>query len=283
MKQTHLPIMPSEIIEFLCANSPSLLVDGTSGAGGHSAKLADVLPEAKLLAFERDPEASDLLSIKFNNTNVDVFNDSYTGIPNVITENKFPLVEAALFDLGLSSTQLDSPERGFSFRTESPLDMRFDTTSGLPASVVLRRMTEKQIADMIYKFGEEGRSRVIARAIKKSRRLDTTFDLAEAVKSVVKGNPVKPLARVFQAIRIHVNSEFDHLEKMLSEMHLWTKSGCRIAVLTFHSLEDRLIKLHFRDSIHFEQFDPPWMLPSRQEKSDNSRARSARLRLGVRK
>ncbi len=283
MKQTHLPIMPTEIIEFLCANSPSLLLDGTSGAGGHLAKLADVLPEAKLLAFERDPEASDLLSIKFKNTNVDVFNNSYTGIPDVITENEFPLVEAALFDLGLSSTQLDSSERGFSFRTESPLDMRFDATSGLPASVILRRMTEKQIADVIYKFGEEGRSRVIARAIKNSRRLDTTFDLAEAVKSVVKGNPVKPLARVFQAIRIHVNSELGHLEKMLSEMHLWTKSECRIAVLTFHSLEDRLIKLHFRDSIHFEQFDPPWMLPTKKEKSNNSRARSARLRLGVRK
>lgn len=282
MERGHLPIMPKEILEYLCASSPELVVDGTSGGGGHTSLLSEAVPAGRILAFERDPLASEALSAKFAGTNVTVINSSYTQIPTVISENNLPQADAALFDLGLSSIQLDTPERGFSHRTSGPLDMRFDQSSGKPASAVLRAMTEKQIADAIYRYGEEGRSRVIARAIKENRRLLTTDDLAEAVRSVVKGNPVKPLARVFQAIRILVNGELDHLEKLLAEMHLWTAKGCFVAVLTFHSLEDRMIKLHFRDSDHFKQFDPPWLLPTSSEKRQNSRARSARLRLGVR-
>ncbi len=282
MVRGHLPIMPTEILEFLCESSPDLIIDGTSGGGGHTDLLSKKLPKSKILAFERDSSASEKLSEKFTQKNVEVINTSYTKIPEEMKLRNYSFAGAALFDLGLSSIQLDTPERGFSHRTDGPLDMRFDRNSGKPASQVLRFMTEKQIADVIYKYGEEGRSRVIARAIKQNRNLSTTFDLADAVRSVVKGNPVKPLARVFQAIRIHVNGEFDHLEKLLSEMHLWTTTGSRIAILTFHSLEDRMIKLHFRDSEYFQQFDPPWMLPERSEKRTNSRARSARLRLGVR-
>ncbi|MCK5132982.1 MAG: 16S rRNA (cytosine(1402)-N(4))-methyltransferase RsmH [Candidatus Sabulitectum sp.] len=282
MEQGHLPIMPTEIVEYLCALSPELVVDGTSGGGGHTSLLSEATPDGQVLAVERDPSASARLSVRFKGTNVTVINSSYAEIPEIIKENGFPKAGGALFDLGLSSIQLDAPDRGFSHRISAPLDMRFDQSQGKPASEVLRAMTEKQIADAIYRYGEEGRSRVIARAIKQNRRLLTTDDLAEAVRSVVKGNPVKPLARVFQAIRILVNGELDHLEKLLSEMHLWTESGCPVAILTFHSLEDRMIKLHFRDSEHFRQFDPPWMLPQPAEKRANPRARSARLRLGVR-
>ncbi len=282
MERGHLPIMPSEIVDYLCASPSALVVDGTSGGGGHTDLLAKALPDSRVLAVERDPTSSDELTAKFNGTNVLVFNSSYTEIPKIIEENDMPKAGAALFDLGLSSIQLDTPERGFSHRTTGPLDMRYNRNSGKPASQLLRSMTEKQIADAIYRYGEEGRSRAVARAIKQNRRLATTDDLADSVRSVVKGNPVKPLARVFQAIRILVNGELDHLEKLLSEMHLWTSSGCRVAILTFHSLEDRMIKLHFRDSEYFTQFDPPWMLPGAAEKRTNSRARSARLRLGIR-
>ncbi len=282
MERGHLPIMPQEIIEYLCMSSPELVVDGTSGGGGHTGLLSKAIPDGRILAFERDPAAAEKLSIRFKGTNVSVINSSYTEIPVIIEKDGLPKAGGVLFDLGLSSIQLDTPGRGFSHRTSGPLDMRFDQTQGEPASEVLRAMTEKQIADAIYRYGEEGRSRVIARAIKRNRRLLTTDDLAEAVRSVVKGNPVKPLARVFQAVRIFVNGELDHLEKLLSEMHLWTESGCRVAVLTFHSLEDRMIKLHFRDSEYFRQYDPPWMLPPASEKRANPRARSARLRLGVR-
>ena len=282
MERGHLPIMPQEVMEYLCVSSPELVVDGTAGGGGHTGLLSEALPDSRILAFERDPSASEQLSLRFTGTNVSVFNSSYTEIPSVIANEGYQQASAALFDLGLSSIQLDSPERGFSHRTTGPLDMRFDKSQGKPVSEVLRMMTEKQIADVIYKYGEEGRSRVIARAIKQKGQLNTTDDLADVVRSVVKGNPVKPLARVFQAMRICVNDELDHLERLLSEMHRWTVSGCRIAILTFHSLEDRMIKLHFRDSEYFQQFTPPWLLPSQAEKRDNPRSRSSRLRLGVR-
>ncbi|OPX30421.1 MAG: 16S rRNA (cytosine(1402)-N(4))-methyltransferase [Gemmatimonadaceae bacterium 4484_173] len=282
MERGHLPIMPEEILDYLCASSPELIVDGTSGGGGHTALLSEALPHSRILAVERDPSASETLLEKFSGTNVTVINSSYAELPEIFKTKDLPLAGGALFDLGLSSIQLDTPERGFSHRTSGPLDMRFDQSSGVPASDMLRSRTEKQIADVIYRYGEEGRSRSIARAIKRNRKLATTDDLADAVRSAVRGNPVKPLARVFQAIRIMVNDELQHLEKLLFDMHHWTKPGCRIAVLTFHSLEDRLVKLHFRDSEYFRQFDPPWVLPTPAEKRINSRARSARLRLGVR-
>lgn len=285
MELGHLPIMPKEIVDYVCtalSSSPELVVDGTAGGGGHASLFSEAIPDSRILAFDRDPSASVKLKEKFTGSNVTVFNSSYTKIPEIIEDNNYPLAGGALFDLGLSSIQLDTPERGFSHRYTGPLDMRFDQSRGKPASVMLKEMTEKQIADAIYRYGEEGRSRVIARAIKQSRRLSYTDDLAEAVRSVVKGNPVKPLSRVFQAIRILVNGELDHLDKLLSEMYKWTRPGCNVAILTFHSLEDRMIKLHFRDSEYFRQFDPPWLLPGSAEKRANPRARSARLRLGVR-
>jgi len=275
--------MPAEIIDYLSASSPKLLVDGTSGGGGHTSLLKEALPESRILAFERDPSAAEHLLSRFSGTSVSVINSSYADIPVWLKQNSCGPVQAVLLDLGLSSIQLDSPDRGFSHRTTSPLDMRFDRSRGKPAWEFLCSMTEKQIADVIYRYGEEGRSRAIAKAIKNAGKLNTTDDLAEAVRSVVKGNPVKPLARVFQAVRIHVNSELEHLEKLLSEMHLWTGPECRIAVLTFHSIEDRMIKQHFRDSEHFLQYDPPWLLPGTAEKRLNPRARSARLRLGMRR
>lgn len=278
----HKPVMPREIVEYLRGASAGTVVDGTAGGGGHTALLSSEFPGSPVLAFERDPQAAEALRERFTGSNVRVFTGSYTRIPRVVDENGLPPATAALFDLGLSSIQLDDPDRGFSHRADGPLDMRFDTSLGEPVSALLKKLTEKQIADIIYRFGEEGRSRVIAREIKKTGGPATTGELAAAVKAAVRGNPVKPLSRVFQAFRIHANRELEHLETLLGEMHSWTAPGCRIAVLTFHSLEDRMIKLHFRDDPRFTQFDPPWLLPSREEKRENGRARSARLRLGVR-
>ncbi len=284
MEPGHTPVMPREILEYIqgLPRSVSLAVDGTAGGGGHTRLIAEAFPEASVLAFERDPSSAEALRSEFHGTRVRVFPESYTGIPAVIEKNALPPADAAVFDLGLSSIQLDSPERGFSHRTQGPLDMRFDTTQGQPLGEILGSLTEKEIADIIYRYGEEGRSRAIARSIRRSPSMKTTGDLAEAVRHAVKGNPVKALSRVFQAFRIFVNGELDHLEKLLGEMHLWTAPGSRVAILTFHSLEDRMVKLHFRDSEHFRQFEPPWMVPGREEKARNGRARSARLRLGVR-
>lgn len=282
MEPGHVSVMPREIVNYLQGVPCGTVVDGTAGGGGHTALLSEAFPEASVLAFERDPSAAEKLKTRFHNTNVHVFNESYTAIPDVIAREGFPPASAVLFDLGLSSIQLDDGSRGFSHRFSGSLDMRFNPLEGQPAYAMLARMTEKQIADTIYKYGEEGRSRVIARGIKNAGRITTTEELVEVVRSVVRGNPVKPLSRVFQAFRIMANKELEHLETLLSEMHTWTCSGCRIAILTFHSIEDRMIKLHFRDSECFKQNDPPWMVPERQEKRENSRARSARLRLGIR-
>ncbi len=282
MEPGHVSVMPREIVDYLQGVPSGTVVDGTAGGGGHTALLSDAFPDATILAFERDPSAFADLKEKFSSTNVQVINKSYTSIPQVISENGFPPATAVLFDLGLSSIQLDDGSRGFSHRFSGSLDMRFNPLEGKPVHALLARMTEKQIADTIYKYGEEGRSRVIARAIKNAGRITTTDQLVETVKSVVRGNPVKPLSRVFQAFRIMVNNELQHLEILLSQMHTWTGPGCRAAILTFHSIEDRMVKLHFRDSENFKQNDPPWMVPCTAEKRSNPRARSARLRLGIR-
>jgi 16S rRNA (cytosine1402-N4)-methyltransferase len=284
MEPGHVPVMPREIIGFLALAGPGTVIDGTAGGGGHTDLLSLAFPQRRILAFERDPAAAASLVERFSSrTNVDIVNSSYTAIPDEVSRGSLPPVSAALFDFGLSSIQLDSPERGFSHRIQGPLDMRFDQTSGLPAWKMLERMPEKTIADVIYRYGEEGRSRAIARKITEAMPVKTTEDLAAAVKAAVRGNPVKPLSRVFQAFRIMVNDELGHLERLLQEMHLWTAPGCRIAMITFHSLEDRLVKLHLRDGDHFSPYDPPWMVPERAEIRQNPRARSARLRLGVRR
>lgn len=282
MELAHTPVMSREVVDYLTHSPVSVAVDGTAGGGGHTALLGKAFPRGHVLAFERDPERASALAAAFEGSNVTVIPESFVSIPSFLKEHGYPPAMAALFDLGLSSIQLDDPERGFSHGLSGPLDMRFDRSSGEPLGERLRRMTAKDIADVIYRYGEEGRSRSIARAIKTFPSMETTDDLAAAVRTVVKGNPVKPLSRVFQAFRIMVNDELEHLELLLRDMHLWTAPECRIAVITFHSIEDRMIKLHFRDSEHFRQFDPPWLLPGRDEKQRNSRARSARLRLGVR-
>jgi len=164
MEPGHMPVMPREITEFFRGLSSPTIVDGTSGGGGHTLLLQRAYPDSRILAFERDPSAAGELERIFAGTGVQVFNRSYTEIPQVIGSLGLDPASAALFDLGLSSIQLDSTERGFSHRSNGPLDMRFNRDEGEPASVLLSRMTEKQIADVIYKYGEEGRSRVIAKA-----------------------------------------------------------------------------------------------------------------------
>lgn len=275
----HVPIMVKEITGFLEQAPEGLIVDGTAGGGGHLAALSSHCPERCFLAVERDPLRADALEAAFRHeSRVTLHRGSYTDIPLVLGSP----AAGALFDLGLSSLQLDDPERGFSHRVEGPLDMRFDTTRGEPLHRALRSMTEQEIADLIHRYGQEGRSRRIAREIRRSMPLETSRQLEEAVRRAVPGNPVKSLARVFQAFRIHINDELGHLQRLLDSLHQWLLPLARVAFLTFHSLEDRQVKLLFRDSPHFTPTDPPWLLPSREEVLENPRARAARLRTGVR-
>jgi len=280
----HIPVLAGETVDFLAGGDGSgLLVDGTAGAGGHLAMLVEKLPEMQFLAMERDPAAVSILRSRFSgHPSVTVRHGSYTEVPRVLKELGAGRASAALFDLGLSSIQLDDGERGFSFSSDGPLDRRFDTSRGETVSEMLSRMTEKEIADVIYRYGQEGRSRRIAAAIVRDRPIKSTGQLAAIVDGAVKSRGVKVLARVFQALRIAVNGELDELETMMEGLGNWTLPGSRIAFITFHSIEDRMVKLLFRDDPHYRQHDPKWVVPGEDEIQQNSRARSARLRMGFR-
>jgi len=275
----HVPIMVQKVTGFFQGAPDGTIVDGTAGGGGHLEALRMCCPERRLVAMERDPVFSAALELRFrDDPMVTVHNRSYAEIQTVLTEP----AAGALFDLGLSSLQLDDPSRGFSHRLDGPLDMRFDTSRGEPMHERLRSMGEAEIADIIYRYGQEGRSRRIAREIRSAMPVRTTLELRAAVMKAVGGNPVKPLSRVFQAFRIFVNDELVQLDRLLAGLHLWLAPLGRVAFITFHSMEDRVVKLLFRDSPHFLCTDPPWQLPSPEELRENPRARSARLRTAVR-
>jgi len=280
----HVPVMAYEVVDFLSGGyDKGLLVDGTAGAGGHLELLVRALPGMEFLAVDRDPAAISILRERFSDIpEISVRHGSYTEIPDMMKEIGYGKASAALFDLGLSSIQLDDPLRGFSYRSEGPLDMRFDSTAGRTAVDLLNRMSEKDIADVIYRFGEEGRSRRIARAIVKNRPVRTTFELAAIIENSIKRSSIKVLSRVFQALRIAVNGELDQLDTLTGSLDSWTQSDARIAFITFHSLEDRKIKLLFRDNPAYRQHTPVWAVPGEDEIKENSRARSARLRMGIR-
>jgi len=280
----HVPVMVDMVVDFFAdCDDGGLLVDGTAGAGGHLAFLSEALPGLKFLAIDRDPAAVSILEDRFaRNPAISIKQGSYTEIPDILTEMKRPTASAALFDLGLSSMQLDDPSRGFSYRLDGPLDMRFDDSCGITASELLNNMSEKDIADTIFVYGEEGRSRRIAREIVKNRPVRTTRELLEIIDNSVKGNSVKVLSRVFQALRIAVNKELDQLDMLVENMVSWTGTGAKIAFITFHSIEDRKIKLLFRDDPNYRQHSPKWVVPDEDEIRENNRARSARLRMGIR-
>lgn len=280
----HSPVMANEVVDFFYeGKTDGLLVDGTAGGGGHLAELTRRMPNSRFLAVDRDPSAVSGLKERFaSRTSVTVRRGSYVRIPEILEKEDMGMASGALFDLGLSSLQLDDPQRGFSYRTDGPLDMRFDGSGELMAEDLVNRTGEKELADIIYRYGQEGRSRRIARAITEARPLKTTRELADAVAGAVRGRGVKVLSRVFQALRIAVNRELENLDTLLSELHTWTEPGARIAFITFHSLEDRRIKLLFRDDGRFSQHSPKWLVPGEEELKMNSRARPARLRMGIR-
>ena len=280
----HVPVMADELVDFLSGGlNQGLIVDGTAGAGGHLGMLSKAMSGMSFLAVDRDPAAVSTLRSRFSdNPDVTVRQGSYTEIPEIMNELGFGKASAAFFDLGLSSIQLDNHLRGFAYRYDGPLDMRFDDSAGMTAAELLNRLPEKKIADIIYNYGEEGRSRKIAKAIVKNRPLSTTFELVEIINDSVRRNSFKVLSRVFQALRIAVNGELDELDRLIDDLDSWTEVGARIAFITFHSIEDRKIKLLFRDTPGYIQHTPKWIVPGEDELRRNSRARSARIRMGIR-
>ncbi len=289
MSPSHLPVMVAEVLEHLAPSRGGVFVDCTVGLGGHARALLEA-GASRLIGLDRDPaalaEARRALS-DFGDR-VELVHSDYRRVNDVLDERGVTDVDGVLADLGVSSMQLDSPGRGFSFRQDDPLDMRMDTTTGPTAAESIRDVDERTLADVIYEFGEERYSRRIARAIVAARGrapLETTGQLADVVRRAVprKGySRIDPATRTFQAIRIWVNRELEGLDTFLGDVARRLGDEGRMVVITFHSLEDRIAKHTLRalqdEGIGLRIRTKRPMVPGEAEVERNPRARSAKLR-----
>lgn len=249
----HAPVMVSEVVEALNVRPGGSYIDATVGLGGHAAAILEAAsPGGRLLGIDRDSQALAIAGERLAGYGAAVVlvHGVFWEIEEIGRGHGFASVDGVLFDLGVSSLQLDTPGRGFSFQRDEALDMRMDPGQALTAAEIVNTYEEQELADLIYRFGEERRSRAIARAIVKRRPLRTTGDLANAIEQAVgrgRERQINPATLTFQALRIAVNQELDLLEDTLSATHgLLAGVGARIVVLAFHSLEDRIVKDHFR-------------------------------------
>lgn len=247
----HIPVLLHEVLRQLNPQPGQRLIDGTVGAGGHAeALLKATAPDGQLLALDADPVALDIARQRLTPyaDRVCFVNANFAQLAQFACRYHFPPVHAILLDLGLSSLQLGSVERGFSFQNEGPLDMRYDPSGGTTAADLVNHLSQNELADLIYLFGEERRSRTIARAIVAGRPLHTTHELADLVARAVGGRRnarIHPATRTFQALRIAVNDELEALRSGLSQATTLLARGGRLAIISFHSLEDRIVKNFF--------------------------------------
>lgn len=289
----HEPVMSRQVVSFLAPQGGGLYVDCTAGLGGHARALLEA-GATRVIGLDRDPDALRLASdaLAAWRDRVELVHSDYRQACDVLDRRGVDLVDGALADLGVSSWQLDAEGRGFSFRRDDPLDMRMDRSSGPTAGELLERVSEPDLANVIYRYGEERRSRRIARAIVEARRrapLRTTGQLAAIVRRAIprKGYArIDPATRTFQAVRIWVNRELEGLDGFLAAMAGRLRAGARLVVITFHSLEDRIVKHTFRALARGEAvlrvLTKRPVIPDEDEIGRNPRARSAKLRAAER-
>ena len=302
----HLPVLLAEVRDALQALKGGVFVDGTFGAGGYTQALLQAHRSNRVVAIDRDPdaiEAGAALATKAGNR-LSLVSGRFSQLDEIVTESGFERVDGVVLDIGVSSTQLDRPERGFSFRHYGPLDMRMERV-GPSAADLVNEASEAELADIFFYYGEERRARAVARAVIERRRkcrLETTAQLAGLVAELIHSDPggIHPATRVFQALRIAVNDELGELTKALHAAERVLKPGGRLAVVTFHSLEDRIVKQFIAGrsgrltgaSRHLpsaKPADPTFaavtkgpVVPSDAEVAANPRARSAKLRAAER-
>lgn len=299
MEFVHKSVLFDESVKALDLDSNKIIMDGTAGGGGHSGEIAKTAK--RLIAVDQDPDAIAVLNERLGSMdNVTIVHNNFSNIKNILNELNIDKIDGLLLDLGVSSFQLDTADRGFSFHKDAPLDMRM-SKSGLSAGDVVNTYSEQELANIIYKYGEEKFSRRIASNIVKARMdkpIETTFELVDIIKASMPQKAMRdshPARRTFQAIRIEVNGELDVLKSTLNDTFDCLNSKGRIAVITFHSLEDRIVKEQFNEWCRGCTCPKEFPVcvcgnkpkgkafkaisPSSEELEVNPRARSSRLRI----
>ena len=305
MKEKHISVLLKESISSLNLKDNSIIVDCTLGYGGHSSNILARIKEGFLFAFDQDSEAirHSTSRLKEIGTNFTIIKSNFVNLKEKLQEQGVSKVDGVLFDLGVSSPQLDEKERGFSYHEDARLDMRMDKENPLSAYEVVNNYTKEELSTIFYKYGEDKFSNNIAKKIveyRVNKPIETTLELVEVIKTAV---PMKfrkdkhPARQIFQAIRIEVNHELDVIEPALEQALSILNVGGRVAVITFHSLEDRIVKKYFKEKCAIdekvkgmpnipEEYLPDYKLvvnkaisPSEEELKNNPRARSAKLRV----
>lgn len=287
----HVPVLLEEALEYLNVRPGGVIVDATLGLAGHSVAIARRLGgKGRLICFDRDQEAMEAAKVRLEEVRAELGDEmpevrfeprAFSEAAGVIAPGS---LDGLLADFGVSSLQLDEAHRGFSFRSDGPLDMRMDTRGGETAEQVVNQEDENELADLIYEFGEERRSRRIARAIVRARPITTTAELAQIVSAAapsMKGDKIHPATRTFQALRIRVNNELGEIQSLLKSAGSLLKPGGRLVLISFHSLEDRLVKDAFREAGRdkvLEVLTKKPVVAVEQEQLRNPRSRSAKMR-----
>jgi 16S rRNA (cytosine1402-N4)-methyltransferase len=296
----HVPVMLHEVLDNLQVKPDGVYVDCTMGGGGHSRGILSALgPQGKLIAFDQDADAVANLP---DDERVLFVGENFRHLKRFLRLHQITQVDGLLADLGVSSHQFDEAGRGFSIRFDAPLDMRMDSRSALKAAGILADYTEEELHRIFEQYGEVTNAKTLARTIIEARRLgsmDTIFRFKQMIAGVVKGNPNRYFAQVFQALRMEVNNELGALKDLLSQLKEVIKPGGRAAFLTFHSLEDRMVKQYFKigqteeveeDVLYGGREESGWELAAKkpweageEERKKNPRSRSAKLRVAIRK
>lgn len=313
IERPHIPVLLNEVLEYLNPHANEVYVDGTLGAGGYTRAILDASKNVHVIGFDRDQTAHDMASqwsVPYAGR-LTLVKSSFAELSAQLDEIGVGQVDAIILDLGVSSMQIDEAERGFSFRFDAPLDMRMDRSTGRTAANLVNELPEQELADLIYLYGEERKSRHVASAIIRARaiqKITTTTQLVDIIRSAIPSSPkdkINPATRTFQALRIAVNDELGQLESILEQSEKALKVGGRLIVVTFHSLEDRIVKnfmtakskpapspsrhlpqqleMQSPDRLSFSLLTKKPVTPSDSEMKFNPRARSAKLRAAVKK
>jgi 16S rRNA (cytosine1402-N4)-methyltransferase len=286
----HLPVLPREVIDLLGPQPGEVWVDATTGAGGHARLIAERIgPTGRVIGLDQDPTMLERARGRLDGLPVTLLHANFDQLLAALASIGVKEVDGVLADLGFASDQMDAADRGFSFQQDGPLDMRLDPTAGETAADLVARLSEYDLAKLIYEFGEERHSRRVARKIVETRKatpIHTTGQLAELVRSCVpreKGRHFDPATRTFQGLRIAVNDELGSLDRLLAQLPRAVKPGGRVGIISFHSLEDRRVKHVFQDREVWEPVTKKPVQAGDEEMRDNPRARSAKLRVARRR